>query len=109
MKGDRIPATYSRAVTNLRYNEPTNEAEKRKVKRQARREKRHYMKTELKKTDDISIPKYCPFCGAIPELIGNCPEYFFIMHPYNPRCPMSGRTMPLSQWERRGDYGKKKD
>lgn len=49
MKGDKIPSTHSRAKMDMRYNEPSNEIEKRKQKRQARRENRRYLKEELKK------------------------------------------------------------
>ena len=51
MEGDKIPATHSRAKMDMRYNEPSNEIEKRKQKRQARRENRRYLKEELKKED----------------------------------------------------------
>jgi len=49
MEGDKIPATHSRAKMDMKYNEPSNEIEKRKQKRQARRENRRYLKEELKK------------------------------------------------------------
>jgi len=51
MEGDKIPSTHSRAKMDMRYNEPSNEIEKRKQKRQARRENRRYLKEELKKED----------------------------------------------------------
>ena len=49
MEGDKIPATHSRAKMDMQYNEPSNEIEKSKQKRQARREYRRYLKEELRK------------------------------------------------------------
>ena len=55
MEGDKLPSTHSRAKMDMKYNEPSNEIEKRKQKRQARRENRRYLKEELKKEDIAPI------------------------------------------------------
>ena len=108
MEGDKIPATHSRAKMDIQYNEPSNEIEKRKQKRQARRENRRYLKEELKKEDITPIPSACPFCSIVPVVFGSGSGFFWIEHQWVPKCPMCHDKMPLSQWEKRGDYGTKK-
>jgi hypothetical protein len=47
MEGRKVPWTNARAIAYLRFNEPSNTIERRKVKRQARREDRRYQKISL--------------------------------------------------------------